>query len=147
MCCCWLVAQVCLSLFDPHRARQAPLSMGLPRQYWSGLPFPSSGDLPHPGIEHMPPTCQVNSLPLSHLGSLVYVTWILSYLKKRRKRKWREGICCRKLGSWLSTRAGNSLPLPTCSTLLGLFLSHGFQLEIECILLSEKQTLLRRLMD
>ena len=31
---------------------QAPLSMGFPRQeYWSGLPFPTSGDLPVPGIE------------------------------------------------------------------------------------------------
>ena len=33
-------------------ARQAPLSMGFPRQqYRSGLPFPSPGDLPNPGIE------------------------------------------------------------------------------------------------
>ena len=33
-------------------ARQAPLSMGFPRQeYWSGLPFPSPGDLSDPGIE------------------------------------------------------------------------------------------------
>ena len=33
-------------------ASQAPLSMGLPRQeYWSGLPFPSPGDLPDPRIE------------------------------------------------------------------------------------------------
>ena len=33
-------------------ARQAPLSMGFSRQnYWSGLPFPSLGDLPGPGIE------------------------------------------------------------------------------------------------
>ena len=33
-------------------ARQAPLSMGFPRQeYWSGLPFPSPGDLPEPGIK------------------------------------------------------------------------------------------------
>ena len=33
-------------------ARQAPLSMGFPRQqYWSGLPFPSPGDLPDPGIK------------------------------------------------------------------------------------------------
>ena len=31
---------------------KAPLSMGFPRQeYWSGLPFPSPGDLPNPGIE------------------------------------------------------------------------------------------------
>ena len=33
-------------------AHQTPLSMGFPRQeYWSGLPFPTLGDLPHPGIE------------------------------------------------------------------------------------------------
>ena len=33
-------------------ARQAPLSMGFPRQeYWSALPFTPSGDLPDPGIE------------------------------------------------------------------------------------------------
>ena len=33
-------------------ARQTLLSMGFPRQeYWSGLPFPSPGDLPDPGIE------------------------------------------------------------------------------------------------
>ena len=32
-------------------AHQAPLSMGFPRQeYWSGLPFPSPGDLPEPAI-------------------------------------------------------------------------------------------------
>ena len=31
---------------------QAPLSMGFSKQeYWSGLPFPSPGDLPDPGIE------------------------------------------------------------------------------------------------
>ena len=35
-------------------ALQAPLSMGFPRQeYWSGLPCPSPGDLPDPGIEPM----------------------------------------------------------------------------------------------
>ena len=35
---------------------QAPLSMGFPRQeYWSGLPFPSPGDLPSPGVEPTSP--------------------------------------------------------------------------------------------
>ena len=35
-------------------AHQAPLPMGFLRQeYWSGLPFPSSGNIPHPGIEPM----------------------------------------------------------------------------------------------
>ena len=34
-------------------ARQASLSMGFPRQeHWSGLPFPSPGDIPDPGIKH-----------------------------------------------------------------------------------------------
>ena len=38
-------------------AHQAPPSMGLSRQgYWSGLPFPSPGDLPNPGIEPRSPT-------------------------------------------------------------------------------------------
>ena len=35
---------------------QAPLSMGFPDQeYWSGLPFPSPGDLPDPGMEPTSP--------------------------------------------------------------------------------------------
>ena len=52
-----LVAQLCLTLYDPMTITyQAPLSMGFPRQeYWSGLPFPSPGDLPNPGIEPMSP--------------------------------------------------------------------------------------------
>ena len=38
-------------------ANQAPPSMGFSRQeYWSGLPFPSPGDLPDPGIEPGSPT-------------------------------------------------------------------------------------------
>ena len=37
-------------------AHQAPLSMGFPRQeYWSGLPFPSAGDLPNPGTKPVSP--------------------------------------------------------------------------------------------
>ena len=46
-CYCCLVAKSCLTLYNPWtRAHQAPLSMGFPRQkYWSGLNFPSPGDL------------------------------------------------------------------------------------------------------
>ena len=37
--------------------------MGLSRQeYWSGLPFPSPGDLPDPGIEPRPPALQADTL-------------------------------------------------------------------------------------
>ena len=45
-------------------ACQTPLSMEFSRQeYWSGLPFPSSGDFPHPGIEPGSPVLQADSLP------------------------------------------------------------------------------------
>ena len=45
-------------------AHQAPLSMGFSRQeYGSGLPFPSPGDLSHPGIEPGSPVFQADSLP------------------------------------------------------------------------------------
>ena len=45
--------------------------MGFPRQeYWSGLPFPSLGDLPHPGIEPGSPALQADSL-LPELGTVV----------------------------------------------------------------------------
>ena len=51
-------------------ARQAPMSKGLSKQeYWSGLPFPSLGNLPNPGIKPVSPAWQIHSLPLSHLGS------------------------------------------------------------------------------
>ena len=44
-------------------AYQAPPSMGFSRQeYWSGVPFPSPGDLPDPGIEPRSPTLQANAL-------------------------------------------------------------------------------------
>ena len=45
-------------------ARQAPLSMRFSRQeYWSGLPFPPSGDLPYPGLKSRSPALEENSLP------------------------------------------------------------------------------------
>ena len=45
-------------------AYQAPPSIGFSRQEsWSGLPFPSPGDLPDPGIEPMSPTLQADALP------------------------------------------------------------------------------------
>ena len=43
---------------------QAPLSIGFSRQVnWSGLPCPSPGDLPHPGIKPWSPALQADSLP------------------------------------------------------------------------------------
>ena len=60
-----LVTKSCLTLATPWTvACQAPLSMGFSSQdYWSGLPFPSPGDLPNPGIEPRSPALQAKSSP------------------------------------------------------------------------------------
>ena len=60
-----LVAQSRPTLCDPWAvAHQAPQSVGFSRQeYWSGLPFPSPGDLPVPGIEARSPALQADSSP------------------------------------------------------------------------------------
>ena len=51
-------------------AHQTPLSMGFSRQeYWSGLPFPSPGNLPDSGIGPYPLHCRQILYHLSHQGS------------------------------------------------------------------------------
>ena len=71
-----LVAQSFLTLWDSMEciAHQAPLSMEFSRQeYWSGLLFPSPGDLSNPGIKPRSPALQADSLPSEPLGKLVLV--------------------------------------------------------------------------
>ena len=65
-----LVAKLCPTFSTPWTvACQAPLSTEFSRQeYWSGLPFPSSGDLPDPGIEPRSPALQADSLPTELQG-------------------------------------------------------------------------------
>ena len=56
---------------QPRGALQAPPSMEFSRQeYWSGLPSPSPGDLPDPGIEPGSPALQADSLPSEPLGKV-----------------------------------------------------------------------------
>ena len=58
-----LLGCVWLSVTPWTVAHQAPLSMEFSRQeYWSGLPFPSPGDLPDPGIERGSPALQAEAL-------------------------------------------------------------------------------------
>ena len=59
------------SLCNPWTvAHQAPLPLKFSRQeYWSGLPVPSSGDLPNQGIEPGSPALQANSLRFEPLAS------------------------------------------------------------------------------
>ena len=55
-------------------AHQAPLSMGFPRQeYWSGVPLPSPGDLPNPGIEHRSPALRADASPFEPPGKTTHV--------------------------------------------------------------------------
>ena len=58
------VTKLCPAFVTPCTvACQAPLSVGFSGQeYWSGLPFPSPGDLPNPGIEPRFPALQADSL-------------------------------------------------------------------------------------
>ena len=68
--CGGLVAKSCPTLVISWTvACQAPLSMGFSRQeYWSGLPFPSPGDLPNPGSKPGFPALQADSLPTELQG-------------------------------------------------------------------------------
>ena len=62
-------------------AHQAPPSMGFSRQeYWSGLPFPSPGDLPDPGIESRSPTLRADSLPSKPPGNPYMCVCVCVYI-------------------------------------------------------------------
>ena len=67
---CGIVPKSCLTLAIPWTvACQAPLSIGFSRQeYWSGLTFPSPGDLPEPAIKPGSPALQADSLPTELWG-------------------------------------------------------------------------------
>ena len=79
------VAQLCPTLCDPVGPLQAPLSMVFSRQeYWSGLPFPSPGDLPDPGIEHRSPALQADALTSEPPGK---PTQVLQFCIEKKKRQ------------------------------------------------------------
>ena len=73
MCVCSVV-QLCPTLSDPMDCSPPGSSVQgiFQARYWSGLPFPSSGDRPNPGIKPestVSPALQADSLLLSHQGS------------------------------------------------------------------------------
>ena len=49
------------------------------QEYWSGLPFPSPGDLPDPGIEPTVPALQVDSLPSESPGKPPIIKVVIIY--------------------------------------------------------------------
>ena len=69
-------------------ACQSPPSMGFPKQaYWSGLSFPSPGNLPNPEIKSTSPAWQTNSYLDPKLITLMWEELILASLKWKRN-KW-----------------------------------------------------------
>ena len=65
-------------------ASQVPLSMGFYRQeYWSGLPFPSPGDLSNPGIKPRSPALQAESLPSKPPGKCHMYYMYINYTLHR----------------------------------------------------------------
>ena len=69
---------------QPHQLGPPPtpgsLSVGFSSQeYWSGLPFPSPGDFPNPGIKPQSPTLQADSLPSEPPGKWGFVIHGLYY--------------------------------------------------------------------
>ena len=68
---------------------QGPLSMGFPRQEcWSGLPFPSPGDLPRPGIKLMSSALAAEYLPLSHQRSPNPSLWTINFGMRQSPMGW-----------------------------------------------------------
>ena len=100
-----LVSKSCLTPVTPWTvARQAPLSMGFPRQeYWSGLPFPSQGIFPTQGWNPCLLHCRRILYHLSHQGSCIssWFTFIwvsVTWEKKKGFLTWLShslfgGIC------------------------------------------------------
>ena len=105
--------------------------MGFSRQeHWSGLPFPSPGDLPDPGIEPASPELQADSLPseppgkpilLSKLGKMVALLLksedsVRTIKKQKAKLQTGENICntISEKVNHLSTGVPSTLnPVPT----------------------------------
>ena len=80
-----LVAKLCPTLATPWTvACQAPLSMGFSRQeYWSGLPFPSPGDLSNQGIELGLLHCRQILYQLSYEGSPQDICFKVNAFRRR----------------------------------------------------------------
>ena len=75
-------------------AHQAPQSMGFSRQeYWSGLPFPSPGDLPNPGIKPRSPALQVNALTSEPPGKPLHIC-LFSVPLHQTENSWMTGPIC-----------------------------------------------------
>ena len=93
-------------------AHKDPPSMGFSKQeYWSGLPFPSPGDLPNPGIKPRSSTLQADSLPAEPQGKSkntgVSSLSLLQGIFPTRELNWRL-LHCRQILYQLSYQGSPS---------------------------------------
>ena len=115
-----LVTKSCLALATPQAAaHQAPLSMGIPRQEnWSGLPFPSPGDLHDPGTEPTSPT--------AHALAGEFFTTMPPVLEKKKKKQCFERVACTPCLHFLTILSfPNPLLTAALATSLKLQKHHG----------------------
>ena len=79
------LSHVQLSVTPQTVAYEVPPSMGFPRrEYWSGWPFPSPGDLPDPGIEPRSPALQADAFPSKPPGKPLLIDYNIDVYKQCR---------------------------------------------------------------
>ena len=106
---CVLVTQSCLTPCDPMDCSPpALLSIeSCKQEYWSGLSFPSPGDLPDPGIKTRSPVLQADSLPSESQGSpvesLQVLYHIVSFTCGILGKKWNKGTNIKKKKKQIQT--------------------------------------------
>ena len=91
-------------------AYQASPSMGFSKQeYWSGLPFPSSGNLPDPGIKPGSPALQADALPSEPPGKMLGKT------EGKKEKRVAKHVCVLSRSAAAAAAAAKSLQ--SCPTL------------------------------
>ena len=119
---------------QPHGLQPTRLlcPLGFTRQeYWSGLPCPSPGDLPNPGIELRSLKLQVDSLPSELPGKP------LPQLQKKKKKKRKNKLCLGINKSVISLEFEKKKKNETCQTPLSFIIAWSLLkfLSIESVML------------
>ena len=120
--CNCVLTQLCLTLHNPMgtAAHQAPLSMGFPRkEYWSGLPFPFSADLPDLGTK----PGSLTSPALAGGFFTTSATWEApnNYIPLKLKKKERKNSNCDSGVPCVLTQRCSSYQSVACSDLTATF--------------------------
>ena len=114
------VTQLCPTLCDPVDPYQAPPSMGFSRQeYWSGLPFPSPGDLTDPGIKPGSPALEADALTSN--CPLFLCCFFCFFVFNLRKSSYLLAILWNSGFSWVYLSLSSLLFTSLCSALCQAF--------------------------